>query len=43
MDDDQRKTVALHIDNITDELKRDRKKLLLKGVSFVGDLLLYYA
>lgn len=33
MDEDQRRTIGMHVDNITVELKRDRKKLLSKGMS----------
>jgi hypothetical protein len=32
LDEDQRRTVSMHIDNITTELKRERKRLLAKGV-----------
>jgi len=33
MDPDQRKTVAMHIENVTLDLLKDRKKLISKGVS----------
>lgn len=33
MDEDQRRTTSMHIDNITVDLKRDRKKLLSKGLT----------
>jgi tetratricopeptide (TPR) repeat protein len=33
LDEDQRRTIIMHIENVTTDLKRERKKLLAKGVS----------
>lgn len=33
MDADQRKTTIMHVENVTSELKKERKRLLNAGVS----------
>lgn len=38
LDEDQRRTISMHIENVTTELKRERKRLISKGVSKLGTL-----
>jgi DnaJ family protein C protein 8 len=32
MDEDQRRTITMHIENVTNDVKKERKKLLAKGI-----------
>ena len=40
LDEDQRRTTIMHIDNVTTDLKRERKRLLAKGVKLCNNFLL---